>query len=82
MSDIHINAEAYAGTDIDSACKKLCKMATRIDCNVHCSFNGVTLIVRPNDDASALAEAWDKELRSGHSIKVTSSNAARAKVKL
>lgn len=81
MSDIYINAEAYAGTDIDSACKKLCEIATRIDCNIHCQFNGVTMIVRPNDDTGALAQAWDKELRSGHQIKVTSSKAARAKVR-
>jgi len=74
MSDISIHAEAYAGTSIDAACDKLCEVATRINCNLHCDFNGITLIVRPDDDPRRLARAWDQELRAKRTMKVTTAD--------
>lgn len=75
-NDIHIDAKAYAGTSIERACAQLCRVADRINCNLHCDFNGVTLIVRPGDDAERLARAWEVELKSGHSYKVTTADRA------
>lgn len=76
MSDISIHAEAYAGTSIDRACDKLCEVATRINCNLHCDFNGVELIVRPGDDPRLLEAAWSEELHSKRSPKITSAGRA------
>lgn len=75
MSDIHIDAAAYAGTSIDRACDKLCEVATRINCNLHCDFNGVKLIVRPGDDPRLLEAAWMEERDSKRQYKVTSAKA-------
>lgn len=60
---IRIEAETYAGTSIENACDDLCALARRVLVNVHCSFNGVTLIARPTSDPRELEASWNDAIK-------------------
>lgn len=67
---LYLKVSGYAGSSIDRTCPDLCKLAWRMGINIHCDFNGVTIIARPDSDSAKLSEAWAESIRSGHVHKV------------
>ena len=77
MSGLHINAEFYGGTSIETAAREIIRLATRIGVSVHAPFNGVTLRARPGDNAKELVASWNEEMKSDLPYRIASDRTSR-----
>jgi hypothetical protein len=70
VSTFQLTLEAFAGTDIDSACSEAVRLADLLQVVVVFPFNGVTCMARPGDHPDELASVWADELKSSHTYKL------------
>lgn len=65
-----VRLEFQTGDEIEHACAEAVRIANALQCDAVFTFNGVHVHARQGVDPMALANAWDRELRSGSKVKV------------
>ena len=61
MSQISLEVDALAGSDITIVCREMCELANKLNIYVSTKFNDTLLLVGPNEDYKELvAKYWRK----------------------
>lgn len=61
MSQISLEVDALAGSDITIVCREMCELANKLNIYVSTKFNDTLLLAGPNEDYKELvAKYWRK----------------------
>lgn len=70
LRTLTLKVELSAGTEIREACCDICELANRVGCLVEANFNGVLLWAYAGDNPLKIVDAYDKEIKSQHTVKI------------
>lgn len=70
MSTIWLNVELSPGSDIENAAKDCIELASKLECTVWATFNGVKLCARQGDSPDLLVKSYFLELKNGSQYKI------------
>lgn len=73
-SALWLTIEVAPGTRIEDACEDAVKLADTLGVIVWFKFNSVKCGARPGDDASLLADNWQRAMNSKTSFKIACAN--------
>lgn len=76
MTNISIEVQASAGSDVAEIINDQCALANRLNIRVDCSLNGVKVMSQPLCDPAALYALWSEELVSNHQYKIVCGHTA------
>lgn len=57
--NIYLEVTGYAGSDVHDCMNEMIALATRLNIDVWCPLNGVTVLARPSDNKILLHKAWE-----------------------